>query len=88
MERGFLIPLHPHVTAELGCNLLFHDSRAQFLPSLAGTLVAMSWAGSGHPLPLYTGELWKMLLGFEWMGGSSDPRAVCELQALNGCQWA
>lgn len=45
MERGFLIPLHPHVMAELGCNLLFHDSRAQFLPSRAGTLVAVSWAG-------------------------------------------
>ena len=67
MERGFLIPPHPRVTAEVGCNLLFHDSRAQFLPSLAGTLVAMSRAGSGHPLPLHAGEQWKMLWGFEWM---------------------
>lgn len=37
------------------------------MPSLTGSFVPVGWAGSGHPLPVYTGELWKMWLGFEWM---------------------
>lgn len=84
MERGFVIP---HVTAELGCNLLFHDSRAQFSPSLTGTFVSVSWIRP--PSPVYTGELWKMWLGFEWMEARlTRGQAVSSrlLMAVSGCR--